>query len=251
MMERIRRVLARVGVWADDLLYPQDVACLCCDGALGEKDTDGVCASCQAALQRLAQRQEEREADGLEPLPEGLDALHAAFVYEGPARKLVHRLKYESVRAAAVPLARQMAYLSAGEEEMIVPVPTDAKRERKRGFNQSEVLAQYMADELGMRMERALIRVDARRPQTGLTAQERMENLVGCMAAGDAVNGKRVLLVDDVVTSGATVLEAARALRRAGARSICVFAAARACGDMGEQRDPFAPFSGRTNRELR
>lgn len=239
MMNRIRRMLARIGAWTDDLLYPENVACLCCDHALGEEDEDGLCPACRKELMRLAMRQEEREAGEQEPLPAGIDALHAAFVYEGPVRRLVHLLKYESVRAAAIPLARQMAYLPSGEEEIIVPVPTDKKRERRRGFNQSSLLARHIAAELGMRMEQALVRVETRHPQTGLSAEERRENLVGCMAAGDAVNGKRVLLVDDVVTTGATICEAARALRRAGAESICVFAAARAAGDPDGQKDPF------------
>ena len=239
MMEKIRRILARVGAWADDLLYPENVLCLCCDHALGEEDQDGICPSCRMALLRLARQQEEREAKETEKLPEGIDYIHAAFVYEGPVRRLIHRLKYESVRAAAIPLARQMAYLPSGEEEIIVPVPTDRKRERQRGFNQSSLLAKHIAKELGMKMETALVRTKTRRPQTGLSAGERQENLVGCMAASDAVNGRRVLLVDDVYTTGATVCEAARALREAGARSVGVFAAARPAGDLDEEKDPF------------
>ena len=239
MMEKTKRVLVRISAWVDDWLYPENVTCLCCDHALGEDDADGLCLACRKELLCLAQRQEERGAENQETLPEGIDAIHAAFVYEGPVRKLVHRLKYESVRAAAVPLAAQMAYLPSGEEEIIVPVPTDKKRERRRGFNQSSVLAKHIARELGMQMEQALVRVETRRPQTGLSAGERKENLVGCMVSGDAVNGKRVLLVDDVVTTGATICEAARALRQAGAKSIRVFAAARAAGDPDGLKDPF------------
>lgn len=251
MMERVRKALERISTWIDDLLYPENVACLCCDHALGEDDVDRLCSDCRNALLQLAVRQEEREASQHERLPEGIDELHAAFIYEGPAKKLVHRLKYESVRGAAVPLARQMAYLPSGEEELIVPVPTDPKRERRRGFNQSAVLAQLIADELGMQMETALVRMEERRPQTGLSAQERMENLVGCMRAKDAVNGKRVLLIDDVATTGATISEAARALRKAGAKSVCVFAAARAEGDPMGEKDPFAlPQTGK-HGELR
>lgn len=238
-MERIRRALSQIAAWTDDLLFPENVACFCCDHALGEADTDGLCPGCRRALAQLARRQEQREAQGGDELPEGIDELHAAFIYEGQARKLVHLLKYESVRAAAIPLAQQMAFLPSGEEEIIVPVPTDKKRERRRGFNQSALLAAHIAGELGMPMERALVRMEKRRPQTGLSAQERRENLVGCMAASEAVNGKRVLLVDDVVTTGATVCEAARALRKAGARSVCVFAAARAVGDPDAGKDPF------------
>ena len=238
MME-IKCVLARIGTWIDDLLFPQEVTCLCCDHALSAEDEDNLCVGCRRELARLAEKQEKREAGGAEPFPEGIDALHAAFVYEGAVRRLVHRLKYESVRAAAVPLAMQMVFLPSGEEEIIVPVPTDRKRERQRGFNQSSLLAKHIAKELGMKMETALVRTKTRRPQTGLSAGERQENLVGCMAASDAVNGRRVLLVDDVYTTGATVCEAARALREAGARSVGVFAAARPAGDLDEEKDPF------------
>lgn len=84
----------------------------------------------------------------------------------------------------------------------------------------------------------ALVRVDSRRPQTGLSAGERRVNLAGCMAAGGAVNGKRVLLVDDVYTTGATAQEAVRALRLAGAVGVGMFAAARA-GICGDEPDPF------------
>lgn len=232
--------MACLGEWLDNLLFPENAACMCCDHALGKDDADGLCAGCRKALLKLADRQEEREKSDCGLLPEGIDAIHAAYVYEGQARRLIHLLKYKSVRAAAVPLAQQMIFLSSGEEEIIVPVPTDKRRERQRGFNQAALLAEHIAGELGMQMERALVRVDSRRPQTGLSAEERLENLVGCMAASDAVNGKRVLLVDDVVTTGATVCEAARALKKAGARSVRVFAAARAAGDPDRGKDPFA-----------
>ena len=252
MMKKLRRVLGRLGGWMDDLLFPENVTCLCCDHALGEDDADGVCVGCRKALEKLAQKQEAREAAQNDPLPAGIDYIHAAFVYEGPARKLIHRLKYESVRTAAIPLARQMVFLPAGEEEIIVPVPTDPKRQRRRGFNQSALLSAHIAKELGMPMETALTRVDTRRPQTGLSMKERQENLVGCMAAGETVNGKRVLLVDDVCTTGATLCEAARALRQAGAASVGVLTAARAPGISDEPADPFALPAGRDgHREKR
>lgn len=238
-MERIRCAFARIGAWMDNLLFPENVTCLCCDHALGVEEADGLCAGCRRELARLAARQEEREAGTMESLPEGIERIHAAFIYEGAARQLVHRLKYDSVRAAAVPLAAQMAFLPSREEEIIVPVPTDPKRERMRGFNQSALLADQIGKNLGMRVEKALVRVEARRPQTGLSAVERRENLAGCMAASASVNGKRIILVDDVVTTGATIQEAARALRQAGAESIRVFAAARAAGDPDAFKDPF------------
>lgn len=240
MKKHMERVLARLGTWMDDLLFPGDVLCLCCDTALGSDAENGICASCREALDALALAQREAEAQGGLPLPEGIAYMHSAFAYEGAARKLVHRLKYESVRQAAVPLAEQMAFLPSGEEGIIVPVPTDKRRERRRGFNQSALLAEQIGKTLGMQVIPALRRVDMRRPQTGLSARERAQNLVGCMAASDAVSGKRVLLVDDVCTTGATLCEAARALREAGAGHVAVFTAARAKGPESGEEDPFA-----------
>ena len=251
MISRIRRAMIRIGVWLDELLFPDDVLCLACDHALSTEDEDGVCKSCRLALERLAARQEEREAKGTGGCPEGVDYIHAAYVYEGPVRKIIHRLKYESVRRAATPLARQMVYLPSGEEEIIVPVPTDKARERRRGFNQSALLAEHIGRELGMRVEPALWRVQTRRPQTGLPASERRKNLIGCMEAGEAVRGRRVLLIDDVYTTGATITEAARALRKAGAGSVSVFTAARAASDTDEAQDPFALPAGAGKRQKR
>ena len=239
MIGRIRSMLARIGVWIDDLLFPQDVVCLCCDHALGNDAKNGICRSCRMGLDALARRQEESEACDHRPLPQGIAYIHSAFVYEGLARKLIHRLKYESVRRAAIALAEQMLFLPSGEEEIIVPVPTDKKRERRRGFNQSALLARHIGKALGMQVIEALVRVDERRPQTGLPANERRRNLIGCMAASEAVSGKKVLLVDDVCTTGATLQEAARALYAAGARSVGVFTAARAEHEADKTEDPF------------
>lgn len=248
MRKRLLCALARLGAWLDDLLFPQDVLCLCCEHALGADVQDGLCAGCAGALEELARVQEEREMCGTrEALPPGIDYVHAAYPYQAQARKLIHRLKYGSVRAAAVPLCAQMACLPAGEEEIIVPVPTDARRERRRGFNQATLLAEHIGRVWGMPVCPALVRVQARRPQTGLPAAERRANLVACMAASRDVCGRRVLLVDDVYTTGATAQEAARALLAAGALSVGVLAAARAMEGQAEAQDPFSAGSWAQN----
>ena len=233
--------MARIGRWLDDLLFPEDVLCMCCDRALGRDDKGGVCSSCRRTLERLAARQEAREALEKASNPDGVDYIHSAYVYEGPARQLVRRLKYESVRSAAAVLAEKMVYLPSGEEEIIVPVPTDKGRERARGFNQSALLAGHIGKALGMQVVHALVRVEHRPPQTGLPARERRKNLIGCMAADERIAGRRVLLIDDVYTTGSTIAEAARALHEAGAKGVGVFTAARACGDTDEGDDLFEP----------
>ncbi len=238
MRENGLRLRRRLTAWIDDLLYPKAVTCLCCDVALGEDAVDGICPACHLALQALAREQELRETQK-QAYPKGIAFVHAAYPYEAQARTLIHQLKYESVRAASIPLARAMALLPAGEEEILVPVPTDRKRRKKRGYNQSMLLAQEIGRILGMDVTQALVRVDSRMPQTGLSAHERQKNLIGCMAADHSVSGKRVLLVDDVVTTGATIAEAARALCAQGAKSVGVFAAARTCVDHKDESEPF------------
>ena len=137
------------------------------------------------------------------------------------------KLKFERQRPAAVPLARAMAALPAGEEELLVPVPTTRRRLRERGFNQAQVLCSLLAGTWGMPMEEALVREDDRTAQSTLGGQSRRANLTGCMRALTSVSGRRVLLVDDVYTTGSTVAEAARALMEAGAASVGVIVAAR------------------------
>ena len=222
--------LERLLAAADSLLYPDEVACLCCGRALGEGERV-VCARCREALCELEERQAEREEQGMEPCAQGLSYVYAAFPYEGAARQLILRLKFSSLRAAAEPLAEAMATLPAGEEDLLVPVPTTARRERERGFNQAQVLAQRLARAWGMEMADALVRFDERTPQAALGAQARREHLRGVMRADERVRGRRVLLVDDVYTTGATACEAARALLAAGALSVGMLTAARATGE--------------------
>ena len=217
-------------------LFPGDVLCLCCGTALGEDAKDGVCPACLRALEALSRRQEARPA--CTP-PEGIGYVHAAFVYDAQAKQLIHRLKFDSVRMAAVPLARAMAMLPAGEEDVIVPIPTDRKRRRRRGFDQSALLAQHMGELLGMEVCLALSRTRYCPPQTSLSAQERRRSLVGCMRADESVRGRRVLLVDDVYTTGATAGEAARALLAAGSAGVGMLAASMA--SLEGRADPFAP----------
>lgn len=228
MKQALQSLLRRVADALLNLLYPDRVRCLCCDRALGEDEQDGLCPDCVRTLERLELRQHQREQQGeREPLPPGVSYVHAAYPYTGQARSLILKLKFERQRAAAVPLACAMTTLPAGDEELLVPVPTTKRRLRERGFNQAQVLCALVAGNWGMPMEEALVREDDRAAQSSLGGQSRRENLEGCMRALPSVAGRRVLLVDDVYTTGATAGEAARALLAAGALSVGVIAAAR------------------------
>ncbi|MBR3794430.1 MAG: ComF family protein [Clostridia bacterium] len=225
------------------MLFPEKVLCLGCESALGEDDEDGICPACRRALDALAAEQETWEKETHDVLPEGIAYVHSAFAYDAQARTLVRLLKYRSIRAAALPLAKGMAMLPAGEEELIVPVPTDERRRKRRGFNQATLIANHLAVMWGMPVLEALVRVRPCAPQTGLNEQQRRENLVDSMAVSmrsvGQIRRKRVLLIDDVYTTGSTAAEAARALLDAGAMSVGILTAARAHIGNGDKEVPF------------
>lgn len=157
--------------------------------------------------------------------PPGVDWCGAALSYEGVGRELVARLKYRNARAALPFLAGAMAALvDASSVDVVTWAPTAAARRRGRGFDQAQLLARAVARRLGRPCRRVLRRRAGSACQTGRTLAERRRGPafdVLCPAAG------RVLLVDDVVTSGATVSAAAAALRTGGAVSVAVVVAAR------------------------
>ena len=160
------------------------------------------------------------------------DYSRSAAVYGGVLREALHRLKFGGRRALARPLA-DLAVEQCGPSlpdgiAAIVPVPLAGDRERERGFNQAALLAERVAQGLALPVRaRWLARGRATRPQSDLPAAERSANVRGAFRAAPAVAGRHVLLVDDVLTTGATLAECARALRAAGADRIGALTVAR------------------------
>jgi ComF family protein len=150
-------------------------------------------------------------------------------------RVLVHELKYRGRRRVAERLADRLAaeptaWLLLSPDAVLVPVPLHPGRRWERGFNQAELLARALARRSGLPHEaRALRRRRPTTPQTGLTAAGRRRNMAGAFLVRrpDLVAGRTVVLVDDVVTTGATAMACARALRQAGARAVRLLTVAR------------------------
>ena len=176
-----------------------------------------MCRACAALL---------RPAPNLPP-PPGVDRCTAVLAYDddGPARDLVARVKYRNQRAVLDGLAAAMASALGGASgvDVVTWAPTTDARRRARGFDHAELLARLVAARLGLDVRR-LLRRRPGPPQTGrsLAARRRGPDL-----APAAVVRGHVLVVDDVVTSGATASAAAAALRRAGADRVSVLAVAR------------------------
>ena len=160
----------------------------------------------------------------------GADRTLAAFAYEGAARGLVLRLKANGSRECAAPLAAGMIALTrraGAPADVVTWVPARPFDVRRRGFDHARVLAEQVARPLGLPRERLLVRAGRRRDQVGLSATDRRRNLEGAFRARPA-RGRRVLLVDDLLTTGSTARECVSALLGSGAAGVEVLVACRA-----------------------
>lgn len=220
------------------LVYPP--TCASCGGATA--DPGAFCPACWSGLRLIDEPLCDRlgipfAVDlGVGPMlspraiaqPPVFARARAAVLYDEVARRLVQRLKYEDRLDLARPLSRMMA--AAGrpliaQADCVIPVPLHRWRLWRRRFNQAMLLARPIAEAANLPLvPQALIRTRATRPQVGLSRASRAENVTGAFrvppGAAHLVAGRRVLLIDDVTTTGATGNAAARALIRGGAASV-------------------------------
>ncbi|MBF6600337.1 MAG: ComF family protein [Dehalococcoidia bacterium] len=228
------QLLGRLSRGAIDLVFPPQCAlcqrggtllCDACAGALPAAD-GGRCPRCWMASPR------SRPCRHCRASPPAFDGLRAAYVMEAGARRLVHELKYEGMTALAEPMARLMAAHAADDDaDLIVPVPLHHSRERSRGYNQAAMLAGWLARRSGLPLDRrALRRVRNTAPLvTTMHRDERLAIMRGAFAADlERVDGRRLLLVDDVATTGATLDACAEALRACGVAAVRCLVWARA-----------------------
>lgn len=150
--------------------------------------------------------------------------------YEGALRELVLILKYEGERVVARLLAREMAELVQGEIKLVTWVPPDPKRLRERGFHGAEILGREVARALRLPGRPLLRKLRHTPEQVGRPREERMNAMHGLFRGTCRGRGERVLLVDDVLTTGATVAEGIRALQEAGFGEVAVLTCARTVG---------------------
>ena len=188
----------------------------------------------------------------------GFDAAYSFGFYEDELRKLIHLFKYGRVQTLSSPLGRLLARALPREQnfDVIVPMPLYWRKRWQRGFNQAELLAHEIGRRTHTPVRNALCRVQNTASQAGLTSAKRRENVSGAFQTTrrarnrEALDGHSVLLIDDVMTTGATAASCARALKRGGARQVTLLTLARA--DRRLMFDPLVSllhdsnFSGRS-----
>jgi competence protein ComFC len=149
-------------------------------------------------------------------------------LYEGALAEAVHQLKFHGLRRLAGPIGRLMLDLDIPQTDGIVPVPLSIKGLRERGFNQSLLIAKFISRRIKVPLLMDLLfKKRETRPQIGLSAKQRMLNLKNVFEVREEIKGLRLLLVDDVMTTGATVTECSKQLIKAGAKEVFVLALAR------------------------
>jgi ComF family protein len=219
-------------------LYPP--TCLLC-GDAGWAGHD-LCVACRADLPSntpacprcgsLLSGPVSTDCGACQRKPPAFDATVAAFRYEEPIRHLIHGLKFQARYAAARLLGDLLADALAGCRDLprlLIPVPLHRSRYRERGFNQSLEIARVVSARLHIALDYlSCERIRPTVPQTELSAAERARNIKQAFRVNGSLRGLHVAVLDDVVTTGATVNELARTLRKAGASRIDVWACARA-----------------------
>ncbi len=164
------------------------------------------------------------------PLP--LSQIRAAVLFAYPVSKLIHNLKYNGAFALANPLGQLMAQAWSTWQmpvDLVLPIPLHADRKQKRGYNQSTLLARTFCASTALHIkEDILLRTRFTTPQVGLTAVQRLKNVQNAFQADKRVQGKHILLIDDVCTTGATMAAAANALLDSGAQTVSGYCVARA-----------------------
>lgn len=214
-------------------------ACLLCSEPIPDREGDAlICSLCRVRWRPVPHPVCERcgqpslkdlECRLCQSWPEGLARVRSAVWLDGSARQAVHELKYEGWSRAAEAMAVAMRGLEPLTEGVsLIPVPLGARRLSHRGYNQSERIASSLGDELGLRVrDDVLLRTRETPTQTALTPEARHANVTGAFQA-ESVNGLRLVLVDDVFTTGATLAAAGAALHQAGAARVEAVTFARA-----------------------
>ena len=190
----------------EKLPYIGEVRCMCCGKPLTDP-AEEYCYDCT--------RQKHLFVDG-----------RSLWVHKDAVENAVYAMKYQNRRIYGQTFGKEMAehflpYLWERKITLIVPVPLHSRRKRKRGFNQAEIVAKVLSENTGIAMDAGAVkRIKATSPQKELGDKGRKRNIRGAFAVQKNVKGENIVLIDDIYTTGSTLDEAARVLKKAGAENV-------------------------------
>jgi ComF family protein len=213
----------------------------------GERACGALCAACDRSLPLLPGQRCAVCATPLESgrvcgaclaRPPRYEGVSAALVYDFPADALVQAYKYGGELRLARAFGEMLARRVPGDVDLVVPMPLSVERLRSRGYNQAQELARHVTRAHGLALDtHACRRVTDGMPQAQLPWRERARNIRGAFVCDSDLEGLRVAVVDDVLTTGATLNELARNLKRAGAAAVYGWVVARAVPRLYRRRD--------------
>lgn len=211
--------------------YTRVPVCAGCLSAPSALSADYFCAQCKTPFQNRFPLDLEGRCALCRSGSRGFDAAYCFGFYEGRLRELIHLFKYGGMKPLAKPLGEFLSRALPLDErfDAVIPMPLHWRRRFERGFNQADLIATQVARRRKIPVLRVVRRVRATSTQTGLTNAKRRQNVNGAFRVrrGRPLEGLRILLVDDVMTTGATASACGSVLKRAGAKSVTLLAVAR------------------------
>ncbi len=226
-----------------DFIYPP--VCLICREVIKEENSQNprvsVCSVCWNSLEievkpYCSECRLDLDIGQTHNCSAYLDRVYSLGLFDGNFQELIHQFKYKGKVSAGkslgIRLARELKKQQVSDVAYLVPVPLHKARKRERGFNQSEIVAESLGAELNLKVEKNILsRIKNTKDQTKLSIEERKQNVAGAFQVRDTrqiLSDKKVILVDDVITTGATLNECAKVLKQAGVKEILAVTIAKA-----------------------
>lgn len=216
------------------MLFNQSYICCACGERVAKENTytiykrSCICRGCTKKL-------EYEDADTICAGEKNISFVLPVFRYKGLYRKIFLGFKffgnyaYGHILGYAVSERLEAMRYHDGLRayDCIVPVPLSKQRLRERGYNQSELMASYISEKIGVPMRKHIVRCKHCIAQSTLPMGQRAENVAGAFSVNERLDGQRIILFDDIYTTGATAAECAKTLKKAGAKEVCIVCAAR------------------------
>lgn len=211
-------------------LFERTYLCLGCFDRFKKQDTrfiykrNCICNNCFGKFEPFSE-------NALFPASEGIEFVAPVFNYRGVYRDIFLQFKFKGSMAAGRLLGKAIEHSFAQKDALagydyIVTVPISKKRLMERGYNQSDILAEYVSSAVGIPVKNVLVRVRHTKPQSKAQSIGRNENVKNAFEAVCSVEGKNIIIFDDIYTTGSTMRECAKVLYKAGAERVCAVAGA-------------------------